>query len=143
MSIEFSDTRLKWFRFLCLLSIIKANLCGIIILKYLTSQIFVQPNELQKNEISEKLQYLYSCSYQSNWRLRQIGEFPEAKSLMKLNWQFVYLRSYIYKIFNPDTQKYADPRIRIQGGKYQPKTAKKKKFLLLNTNSELLKNERL
>ena len=27
---------------------------------------------------------------------------------------------------NPDPQKYADPRIRIQGKKYQPKTAKKK-----------------
>ena len=76
---------------------------------------------------------------------------------MKLNWQFVYLRSYIYKIFNestiewdpqdfgfldPDPQKYADPRIRIQGGKYQPKTAKKT-FLLLKPKSKLLRKERL
>ena len=29
---------------------------------------------------------------------------------------------------DPDPQKYADPRIRIQGVKYQPKAAKKKIF---------------
>ena len=39
---------------------------------------------------------------------------------------------------DPDQQKYADPRIRIQGSKYQPKTAKKT-FLLLKPKSELLK----
>jgi len=37
-----------------------------------------------------------------------------------------------------DPQKYADPRIQIQGAKYQPKTAKKT-VLLLNPKSELLK----
>jgi len=39
---------------------------------------------------------------------------------------------------DPDPQKYADPRIWIQGVKYQPKTAKKT-FLLLKPKSELLK----
>ena len=34
-------------------------------------------------------------------------------------------------------------RIRIQGVKYHPKTAKKKSFLLLNPKSELLKKDRL
>ena len=29
---------------------------------------------------------------------------------------------------DPDPQKYADPQIRIQGVKYQPKTAKKNLF---------------
>ena len=43
---------------------------------------------------------------------------------------------------DPDQQKYADPRIRIQGVKYQPKTLKKN-FLLLKPESELLKKERL
>ena len=39
-------------------------------------------------------------------------------------------------------QKYADPRIRIQGVKYQPKAAKKQN-LLLKSKFELLKNKRL
>jgi len=47
-----------------------------------------------------------------------------------------------FGFLDPDPQKYADPRIRIQGVKYQPKTAKKS-FLLQNPKSELLKNERL
>ena len=38
----------------------------------------------------------------------------------------------------PDPQKYADPRIRIQGAKYQPKTATTKN-LLSKPKSELLK----
>ena len=42
---------------------------------------------------------------------------------------------------DPDPQKYADPRIRIQGAKYQPKTAQKN--LLSKPKSELLKKERL
>ena len=37
-----------------------------------------------------------------------------------------------------DPQKYADPRIRFQDVKYQPKTAKQT-FLLLKPKSELLK----
>jgi len=41
---------------------------------------------------------------------------------------------------DPDSQKYADPRIRIQGVKYQPKTTKKT-FLLLKPKSELMKKE--
>ena len=36
-----------------------------------------------------------------------------------------YMRSSAY---DPDPQKYADPRIRIQGVKYRPKTAKKNFF---------------
>jgi len=40
---------------------------------------------------------------------------------------------------DPDPQKYADPRIRIQGVKYQPKTATKKTFSPLKPNSELWK----
>jgi len=43
-----------------------------------------------------------------------------------------------FGFLDPDPQKYADPRIRIQGGKHQPKT-EKKTFLLLNPKSELLK----
>ena len=43
---------------------------------------------------------------------------------------------------DPNPQKYADQRIRIQGVKYQPKTAKKT-FLFLKPKSELLKKERL
>ena len=39
---------------------------------------------------------------------------------------------------NPDPQKYIDPGIRIQGGKKQPKTAKKN-FLFSKPKSELLK----
>ena len=31
-----------------------------------------------------------------------------------------------FDFLDPDPQKYADPRIRIQEAKYQPKTAKKK-----------------
>ena len=31
---------------------------------------------------------------------------------------------------DPDPQKYKDPRIRIQGAKYQPKTAKKVSYSL-------------
>ena len=31
---------------------------------------------------------------------------------------------------DPDLQKHADPQIRIQGAKYQPKTVKKKLFAL-------------
>ena len=41
---------------------------------------------------------------------------------------------------DPDPQKYKDPRIRIQGAKYQPKTAKKS-FLLFKPKCELLKKE--
>ena len=41
---------------------------------------------------------------------------------------------------DPDPQKYADPRNRIQGAKYQPKTAKKN--LLYKPKTELLKKER-
>ena len=44
-----------------------------------------------------------------------------------------------FGFLDPDPQKYADPRIRIQGVKYQPKTAKKKSFLLLKPKFELLK----
>jgi len=40
-----------------------------------------------------------------------------------------------------DPQKYANPLIRIQGVKYQPKTAKKP-FILLKPKSELLKKKR-
>ena len=47
-----------------------------------------------------------------------------------------------FGFLGPDPQKYADPRIRIQGVKYQPKT-EKKTFLLLNPSYELLKKERL
>ena len=43
---------------------------------------------------------------------------------------------------NPDPQKYADPWIRIQGAKYQPKTATTKN-LLSKPKTELLKKERL
>jgi len=42
-----------------------------------------------------------------------------------------------FGFLDPDPQKYTDPD---QGVKYQPKT-KKKTFLLLNPNSELLKKE--
>ena len=44
-----------------------------------------------------------------------------------------------FGILDLNPQKYADPRIRIQGVKYQPKTAKK--MLLLKPKSELLKNK--
>jgi len=37
---------------------------------------------------------------------------------------------------DPNLQKYADPRIRIQGAKYQPRTATKA-FLLSKPKSEL------
>ena len=43
---------------------------------------------------------------------------------------------------DPDPQKYADPRIQIQGKKYQPKTAKKT-FLLLKPKAELLKERKI
>ena len=43
-----------------------------------------------------------------------------------------------FGFLDPDPQKYADPRIRIQGVKYQPKTAKNP-FLLPKPKSELLK----
>ena len=33
-----------------------------------------------------------------------------------------------FGFLDPDSQKYADPRIRIHGVKYQPKTTKKKFF---------------
>ena len=46
-----------------------------------------------------------------------------------------------FGFLDPDPQKYADPRIRIQGAKYQPKTAKKN--LLSKPKSELFKKERL
>ena len=46
-----------------------------------------------------------------------------------------------FGFLDPDPQKYADPRIRIQGVKYQPKT-EKKHFLLLNPKSKLLKKKR-
>ena len=46
-----------------------------------------------------------------------------------------------FGFLDPDPQKYADPRIRIQGVKYQPKTTKKT-FLLLKPNSELLNKKR-
>ena len=46
-----------------------------------------------------------------------------------------------FGFLDPDPQKYADPRIRIQGVKFQPKTAKKT-FLLLKPKSELLKKKR-
>ena len=41
---------------------------------------------------------------------------------------------------DPDRQKYADPRIKIQGVKYKLKNAKKT-FVLLKPKSELLKEE--
>jgi len=43
---------------------------------------------------------------------------------------------------DPDPQKYADPRNRIQGVKYQPKIAKIT-LLLLKPNSELLKKREI
>jgi hypothetical protein len=43
-----------------------------------------------------------------------------------------------FGFLDPDPQKYADPRIRIQGAKYQPKTAKKK-FYSQNPNLNYLK----
>ena len=42
----------------------------------------------------------------------------------------------------PDPQKYAGPRIRIQGVKNQPKIVKKK-TLILNPKSELLKEREI
>jgi len=45
-----------------------------------------------------------------------------------------------FGLLDPYPQKYADPRILIQGVKYQPKTSKKT-FLLLKLNSKLLKKE--
>ena len=45
-----------------------------------------------------------------------------------------------YLLRSPDPQKYADQQIRIQGEKYQPKTAKKK---LSQPKSKRLKKERL
>ena len=45
-----------------------------------------------------------------------------------------------FGFLDPDPQKYADPRIRIQGAKYRPRTAKKN--LLSKPKSELLKKER-
>ena len=47
------------------------------------------------------------------------------------------------KSLDPYPQKYADPRIRIQGAKYQPKTAKNKHILLSKSKSELLIKEKL
>ena len=45
-----------------------------------------------------------------------------------------------FGFLDPDPQKYADPRIRIQGGKYQPKTAKKKNLILkLKSEGENIK----
>ena len=46
-----------------------------------------------------------------------------------------------FGFLDPDPQKYADPRIRIQGAKYRPRTAKKN--LLSKPKSEPLKKERL
>ena len=34
--------------------------------------------------------------------------------------------SQVFGFLDPDPQKYVDPRIRIQGAKYQPKNCKKK-----------------
>ena len=48
-----------------------------------------------------------------------------------------------FGFLDPDPKKYAKTRIRIQGAKYQPKSAKKKQILLLKPKSELLKKERL
>jgi len=45
-----------------------------------------------------------------------------------------------FGFLDPDPEKYADPR--IQGVKYQPKTAKKT-FLLLKPKSELLKKREI
>ena len=39
-----------------------------------------------------------------------------------------------FGFLDPDPQKYADPRIRIQGAKYQPKTATKKNVYSQNLN---------
>ena len=46
-----------------------------------------------------------------------------------------------FGFLDPDPQKYADPRIRIQRGKYQPKTAENKS-LPSKPKSELLKTGR-
>ena len=46
-----------------------------------------------------------------------------------------------YLLGSPDPQKYADQQIRIQGAKYQPKTAKK--IFFSKPKSECLKKERL
>ena len=48
-----------------------------------------------------------------------------------------------FGFLDPDPQKYADPRIRIQGVKNHPKTAKKKTFLLLKPKSELMKKREI
>ena len=45
-----------------------------------------------------------------------------------------------FGFLDPEPQKYADPRIRIQGAKYQPKTEEKN---YSQPKSELLKKERL
>ena len=46
-----------------------------------------------------------------------------------------------FGFLDPDPQKYVDPRFRIQGTKYQPKTAKKK--LITKPKSELLKKREI
>ena len=47
-----------------------------------------------------------------------------------------------FGFLDPDPQKYADPRSRIQVAKYQPKT-EEKKILLSKAKSELLKKSEI
>ena len=79
----------------------------------------------------EKLHYLLHFLTVKSFNVTS-AEDPESDPLDPQDFGFL----------DPDPQKYADPRIRIQGAKYQPKTATKKN-LISKPKSELLKKERI
>ena len=61
--------------------------------------------------------------------LESSAQDPDPDPLDPQDFGFLYL--------DPETQKYADPRIRIQGAKYQPKTLKTQ--IWTNEKREIIK----
>ena len=64
-------------------------------------------------------------------------------SLFMILFLYPFLQDFGFLDPDQNPQKYANPRIRIQGVKYQTKKLQKKPFLLLKPKSKLLKKERL
>ena len=83
-----------------------------------------------------KKKYGYRISWLSDWQMGFTFKFTTPWSVLRLGPpDFGFLDP------DPDPQKYADPRIRIQVVKNQPKTVKK--ISLLKPKSELLKKRNI
>ena len=109
--------------------------------------VITQKHKIKKNSLYPLVSCPALCMY---WLCTLFTVKGSSHTVQVHNTRYIYCTTAVLRIrtrwirnisglLDPDPQKYADPRIRIQWEKYQQKLREKKTNLLSNHKSELMK----